>query len=429
MSFARPGRAFFYAGQSGELAALKAEAPFLREAPHHCLLQALRDLDRAFANWYEDLGKLKRGLIAPRDVRRPTWRRRDRSDSFRFPDPAQITLDAKGCRLILPKMGRKGARLPALAIRLHRPVRGKIRSVTVSRDGGCWMVSILTQRDVAEPAVPAGEAVGVDLGVNRPAALSDGSDAIVLPARLADRQRRRDRSARLAERRRRLARALARRRRRGKPASSNYRKARAALAGFDAKQARRRRDLLHKASHGLAKNHRLIVVEDLAVAAMTASARGDAAEPGRNVRQKAGLNRSILAIGWGEFRRQLAYKADWYGSRLIAVPAARTSQICAACLHCEPGNRSGSLFACIACGHEADADANAARNILARGLAMEAADPQSISELTAGGHSVAACGELCAGNSLKQEATAARPKKPASVTPGGPRPPGARAAA
>ncbi|MTD66005.1 transposase [Escherichia coli] len=112
-------------------------------------------------------------------------------------------------------------------------------------------------------------------------------------------------------------------------------------------------------------------------------------QPGRNVRAKSGLNRSILDQGWYEMRRQLEYKQLWRGGQVLAVPPAYTSQRCACCGHTAKENRlSQSKFRCQVCGYTANADVNGARNILAAG------------------HAVLACGEMVqSGRSLKQEPT------------------------
>ncbi|MYE19290.1 MAG: transposase, partial [Rhodospirillales bacterium] len=110
-----------------------------------------------------------------------------------------------------------------------------------------------------------------------------------------------------------------------------------------------------------------VVVEALRTRAMTASAKGTVAAPGRHVRQKAGLNRGILATGWGGLRTMLAYKAP----RLVAVDPAHTSRTCAACGHVDAASRrTQASFECVACGHADHADLNAARNIRRRGLAL-----------------------------------------------------------
>jgi putative transposase len=102
---------------------------------------------------------------------------------------------------------------------------------------------------------------------------------------------------------------------------------------------------------------------------MTRSAKGTPTEPGVNVAQKRGLNRSILAQGWGELHRQLAYKTGWHGSELAVVPAAYTSQTCSACGVLDARSReSQARFRCVNCGHAEHADLNAARVILARAV-------------------------------------------------------------
>ena len=125
----------------------------------------------------------------------------------------------------------------------------------------------------------------------------------------------------------------------------------------------------HRLSHQLVKDHKIICIEDTKTANITRSAKGTAEEPGKNVRQKAGLNRSILAQGWYGLRNKIEYKADWYERQFVAVPAHHTSQRCSECGHVEAGNRvSQELFKCLSCGHEINADINAAENIRRQGV-------------------------------------------------------------
>ncbi len=123
--------------------------------------------------------------------------------------------------------------------------------------------------------------------------------------------------------------------------SRRLRKTIAAIAAVKARQARRRADWNHKLTTELAKSHGLIAVEDLRVASMVRSARGTLEQPGRNVRQKAGLNRSIADQGWFEIRRQLGYKTRRHGGILVAVPAAGSSQTCSRCGVRDPDSRRG----------------------------------------------------------------------------------------
>ena len=125
----------------------------------------------------------------------------------------------------------------------------------------------------------------------------------------------------------------------------------------------------HRLSHQLVRDHKIICIEDTKTANMTRSAKGTAEEPGKNVKQKAGLNRSILAQGWYGLRTKIEYKADWYRRQFVAVPAHHTSQRCSACGHVDAGNRtSQSVFRCTNCDHEANADVNAAENIRRQGV-------------------------------------------------------------
>ncbi|MCA3266823.1 MAG: transposase, partial [Azospirillum sp.] len=297
--FSRRGRAIGYVPQANELPALKAELPWLKEIPSHCLQSALRDLDRAFANFFEGRADF------------PRYRRRGRAESFRFPDPKQFSIDHRaklGDRslpaLIAPKFGKTKKDTGAIAIRLHRPPCGRFKNLTISREGNAWYASFSIEvRERRKPVHPRREsAVAVDRGVAFPFVLSTGE---ALGAQTE--------GPREMLRLRRLHQALARKRR----GSNNRRKAIKRIAAHKAKMARRRKDALHKLTYRLAKNHGTIVLEKLNVQGMTASAAGTAAQPGRHVAQKSGLNRNILDNGWGEFRRQLVYKAEWLGGRVV----------------------------------------------------------------------------------------------------------------
>lgn len=155
--------------------------------------------------------------------------------------------------------------------------------------------------------------------------------------------------------------------------SHHWQKLRLKIARLHAHIADIRNDFLNKLTSKLSNNHAGIVLEDLQVSAMSRSAKGTSDSPGRNVKAKSGLNRSILDQGWYAFREKLAYKLQWLGKPLILVAPKNTSLTCASCGHIAKENRpSRSRFSCQACGHEAHADANAAENILAAGRAASA---------------------------------------------------------
>ena len=315
-------------------------APWLKVAPVHPLQHALKDLDRAYQNFFE-----KRADF-------PRFKKRGLHDSFRFPDSKQFKLDQGNSRIFLPKLGW-------LRYRNSRQVLGTLKNVTVSLSAGHWYVSIQTEREVAVPLHAAPLAVGIDLGVVRFATLWDGERETVLePLNTFARHQHR-----LAKAQRQMARKTKH--------SRNWLKAKARVQRIQRQIANARADYLHKATTAISKSHALVIVEDLQVASMTRSASGTAEQPGSRVRQKAGLNRSILDQGWGEFARQLDYKTAWEGGWLEAVPPHRTSQECPACGFTHADNRqSQAVFLCQACRHRENADTVAAKNIRERGLKL-----------------------------------------------------------
>ena len=122
-----------------------------------------------------------------------------------------------------------------------------------------------------------------------------------------------------------------------------------------------------KQKRRISKLHQ-VYVEGLQIRNMSASAQGTIDEPGRMVKAKSGLNKSILDQGWFEFKRQLEYKLSWQVGRLVEVDYRYTSQTCSCCGHSTKENRkSQAEFECLACGHNENADVNAAKNILTVG--------------------------------------------------------------
>jgi transposase len=190
--------------------------------------------------------------------------------------------------------------------------------------------------------------VGIDRGVAVSAALSTG-ELLYVPGLTAREQ----------TRLRRLERKLA-----GAKRGSNRRsRTRRAIARLKARETDRRKDWAEKASTGIARRFDLIMVEDLRIKNMTRSAKGTQQNPGRNVGQKAGLNRGILRSGWGLLVRRLEQKAS---GRVEKIKPAFTSQRCSACGQVDPKSReSQAVFRCTACGYACHADVNAAINIAA----------------------------------------------------------------
>ncbi|NTF16858.1 transposase [Agrobacterium rubi] len=318
--------------QIKQLPGLKVEVPFLKQVPNHCLQQAVVDLDKAFQNFFKGRGK------------HPKARRRFQNESFRFPDPKQMKIEAN--RIFLPKAGW-------VNLVMHRPILGTVKNVTVSLSGDHWYASVQTERDIEEPidllANPDAVELGGDIGVVNALALSDGT-VYDLP-RMSDKEKRREA-------------ALAKRVSRRKKGSRNRLRAQRDLRRFKAKIVRRRRDAKHRMTTDVVRRCDILYLEDLKLRNMTASARGTVDNPGSNVAQKSGLNRAILDVSPSETRLQFEYKMRRKGGAVMLVAAPHTSQRCAECGHTAAENRPNrDTFLCVSCGHAACADANASANI------------------------------------------------------------------
>ncbi|GEM_PF-1861871 len=288
----------------------------------------MRDLDRAFRNFVA--GRVS--FLRPR--------KRGLDDSFRLPgrEVAAKLLNGKWSAVRLPKIGW-------IKFRDTRPMRGDLKNVTVSLDALGWHIAFTRELE-HEALAPRAEMVGIDPGVSTTLALSTG-ERLALPAS----------PDRIEAQRRKAQRVVARRKR----GSNRRRWAQARVARVQARQARIRRDFHHRAALDIAKRFGVVVLEDLNTRGMTASARGAVAEPGRNVRQKAGLNRAILAAGWHPFATILTYKVEERGGQVAGVPARVTSQTCTAGGVVDARSReSQARFTRINCDH---ADTNTALNI------------------------------------------------------------------
>jgi putative transposase len=299
----------------------KAQFPWLKKAHSQILQSVVKDLHRG----YEGFFAKRTGF--------PKFKKKGNGESFRFPQGCK--LDETSAIIYLPKIG-------VVRYIKSRPIEGKIKNVTCSCKAGRWFVSIQTESQMGFPIPTAMTAVGIDLGVANFATLSDGTFIKPLNSFKKHEQR-------LKRHQRRMSRKV--------KGSKNQAKAKKKVQKAHMSIANARNDFLHKTSRQIVDNHAMIVVEDLKVKNMTAKGG-----------HKRGLNKSILDQGWGEFKRQLAYKSTWNGTLFMEVQAAYTSQTCSKCGHVHKDSRiSQSNFTCVACGHREHADVNAAKNSLARG--------------------------------------------------------------
>jgi putative transposase len=305
----------------------------------------LRRLDRAFAAFY-------RRCKAGQRPGFPRFRPLSRWNSLQWEDRKGWRIDEAARRLYLQGVG-------ALKVRLHRPLRGTAKAITVRREGRRWWVTIRCVDIPAEPLVATGRQVGLDLGVTVLVATSQGD--LLAADRPAERA-----AARLAS----AQRALATKQR----GSKQRRRAAEHVAEVHRHIRNRRADTLHKLSRRLVDDHDLIVYEALAVSNLVRRPKPKPDPAGgyqpNGAAAKTVLNRSIHDAGWGQLLAMIAYKAESAGRTVIAVDPRNTSRTCAHCGHVSAGNRRGAVFECQACGHLAHADTNAAVNILRAGRAQ-----------------------------------------------------------
>ena len=238
---------------------------------------------------------------------------------------------------------------------------GTIKNVTISKKSGHWYVSFGTERALSEnPIHPSTSAIGIDLGITKLITTSDGQYIKPKNSFKAN-------QVKLAKLQRGLAKKV--------KFSANWKKQNRKIQKLHHHIANIRHDYLHKITTTISKNHAMIACEDLKVANMSKSASGTKEKKGRHVKAKSGLNKSILDQGWGMMVNMLEYKQQWQGGLLIKVNPRYTSQTCFECKHIAKENRrTQANFECVKCTYIANADVNAARNILAAGHAVLSAE-------------------------------------------------------
>ena len=328
-----------YAAQNLELTVLKhaEETKWLRQVDSQALQESLRDLEKSFTNFFEK----RAGFPKPK-------KKRKNRDSFRIPQRVKID----GERIYCPKVGW-------IRLRFSQPVTVPTKSATFKRDAcGDWFVTLVAEREVESQISLPLNAVGIDLGLKTFATFSGNEPDIPIP-----------KFFRKAERVLRKAQRILSRREKG---SIRRQKAKLRVSRVYRKVARQRSDFLHKTTTSLVANHDLICIEDLSVKGLA----------------KTKLGKSILDAAFGEFRRQVEYKAAWRG-KLVSVigrfyPSSKLHRICGALK--SNLTLSDREWICEGCCVLVNRDKNAAENILAEGLRLVAAG--QVDTLNAHGASV-----------------------------------------
>lgn len=307
-----------------ELTALKdrSSLEWLKEVDSQALQQSLRDLDRAFVNFFEGRARFPR-------------RKRKKDERFAFRIPQRVKVE--GERVYCPKVGW-------IALRLSQSVEGATKSASFKRDAaGHWHVCLIQEFELPDVALPAPQKpVGVDLGCIDFATLSNG-EAIPAP-----------KFARKADRKIRWAHRAVSRRKKG---SRRRRKAKRKLARVYQKTRNQRNDFVHKVTTGLVGRFDLICIEDLSVKGLA----------------RTKLAKGVLDCAFGEFRRQLEYKTLWNYRGLAIVdrwfPSSKRCHRCKAVNH--ELTLKDRVWVC-GCGQVHRRDVNAAINLEAEGMRLVA---------------------------------------------------------
>jgi len=324
-----------------ELNALKSTAyPWMYEVSKCAPQEALRDLDRAYANFFRKV-KLKKQGKHKGKLGFPKFKKKSRAiGSFRLTGTIKIF----GGSVQLPRLGRM-----RLKERGYLPLEAKILSATVSEQAGSWYVSIQVEEEQPDPIAPTGDPIGVDLGIKTLATCSDGTTY--------------ENPRALKHHLKKLKRLECQKSRR-KKGSKNRIKTCKAIAKVHQRIANIRKDAAHKLTSSLCKNHAEVAIEDLCVRGMVKNHH---------------LAQAISDSNFGEIRRQLKYKAAWCGVQIVTVnryyPSSKTCSSCGWIN--EDLMLADRLFICKACGLIIDRDLNAAINLRNEALQTTASSAES----------------------------------------------------
>lgn len=317
---------------------VQANKPEYKELLISVMRGELKKLDLAYQSFFRRVKKGERSGF-------PKYRGKDGVKSIKYPDGG---FKLNGDRISLSRIGK-------VKFKKHRELAGKIKTCHINKTPtGKWYICFALECPVKKPLPKTGKGVGMDVGINTFAVLSDGTEITTVKHFAKLKKRLKKYQVRLA---------------RKKKGSQGRFKAKLRVAKVYEDITNSRTDFTHQKSIELIRKYDLIVHEKLKIKNMSSSAKGTKEEPGKNVRQKAGLNRSILDMGWGSFLEKLKYKAEDAGRQLIAVDPRYTSQICSGCGEIVKKGLNVRTHKCD-CGLVLDRDLNASINIYHRSQEM-----------------------------------------------------------
>ena len=342
------GVSITFAMQSAQLPGIKAVRPEYQDINAQVLQDVLHRLDTAFAAFF-------RRVKAGEQPGYPRFQGRNRYDSFAYPQVGEhggAMLD--GGILSLSKIGR-------IPLRLHRPLEGTPKTVTISKEADGWYTCISCAEAPTRPLPLTGKDTGIDVGLKVFLVTADGT-SVENP-----------RHHRKAEKELQKAQRRVSRRKKG---SKRWWKAVGQCAKKYQKVKRQRSDFHHKTALTLVRDYDVIYLEDLQIRNMArrpaTKPDGDDGYAHNGASRKAGLNKSIQDAGWYGFRRILTCKAEWAGKRVEAIPPKNTTQACSGCGEIVQKSLSVRTHVCTNCDLMLDRDENAALNILREGHSRQA---------------------------------------------------------